>query len=63
MWIDWSGGDMPVPRGTLVDIRCRDGEVFHSQPAGQDAGPYRSHASHWAHTGSFSDIVAYRVVE
>ena len=26
-WIEWGGGECPVERGTLVDIKDRDGYV------------------------------------
>lgn len=29
-WIKWSGGDCPVPKGTLIDVKYRDGaENYH----------------------------------
>lgn len=69
-WIEWAGGEMPVPRGTRIDVRYRD-EATHT---GIDAGG--DYASYWGHEGqtdstrigaghpswSGVEIVAYRVV-
>ena len=55
-WIEWGGGDCPVPKGTLVDIRLRDGgEYLSCQP---DAWV-------WVHRYStvIDPIIAYRVVQ
>ena len=27
-WIDWGGGECPVEKGTLVDVRLRNGNTF-----------------------------------
>lgn len=56
-WTDWQGGEMPVPKGTTVDVRLRD------KPG---AAPilWRSMAAEslaWAHTGRLGDIVEYRI--
>lgn len=63
-WIEWKGGDCPVERGTLVDVRHRDGEEFLQVPAEKDG----SFAQDWSWeddlTGTLAayDIIAYRVV-
>ena len=51
-WIEWGGGDMPVSRGTVVEVIWRN-HGFQRDAANVFA---------WTHTGSVSDIVAYRVV-
>jgi hypothetical protein len=32
-WKDWDGYDGPVPRDTLVDLKCADGSVYINQLA------------------------------
>jgi hypothetical protein len=51
-WIEWMGGECPVPAGTAVEFRMRE--------AGDDI---RDDATslRWAHDGRSSDIVAYRL--
>ena len=51
-WIKWEGGECPVPKGTLVEVRIWAGEV------GVDV----AEAFWWDHRGKTGDIVAYRVV-
>lgn len=50
-WIEWEGGECPVPGDTLVEVRTRTGRV------GRDAAK----AFWWDHWDETSDIVAYRV--
>lgn len=47
-WIEWKGGECPVPADTLVCVRCRDG-YESSRP---------ENACNWR----WGDVVAYRVV-
>lgn len=56
LWIDWNGGECPVTKGTLVDIKYRDGDAYSDQPAGE-SGFCRD----WSHTGKGGDIVSYRL--
>lgn len=56
-WIDWLGGEMPVPPGTTVEVKYRDGGSGFDK-AGRDGGLAES----WSHDGNGADIVAYRVV-
>jgi hypothetical protein len=56
VWIEWSGGECPVPPGTVVEVRFRNG---NSDPD--------SNAEWWTwdwdcDRESTRDIVAYRVV-
>jgi hypothetical protein len=62
-WIEWRGGDCPVPDGTLVDIRMRSGEIALALPANQIAKGRNPDASYafWENEGSSADIVAYRL--
>ena len=52
-WIEWHGGECPVPPEMLVKVRLRDGFA---------AGPGRAVLYEWGHTGLFGDIVEYCTV-
>ena len=52
-WIEWSGGERPVPRGALIIAECRDRREML-----MGAADLR-----WTHQGDYRDIVRYRVVE
>lgn len=52
-WIDWHGGDCPVPRGTVVSVRLRGG--------GEATRLTYPEALVWSHIFEPHDIVAYRV--
>lgn len=59
VWIEWSGGERPVPMGTLVDVVHRDGYKYCNQLAGASG----SHAEDWSWMDDHpSDIVGYRIV-
>lgn len=64
-WIDWPGGECPVPRGTLVDVRYRCGRENNHVSAGIscDMGGSDSDwcAEDWSHDNSGNDIIAYRL--
>lgn len=72
-WIAWDGSLFdpdteapytPVPRGTLVDVRFRDGVKYERVPAGEILSENRDAAStFWKNEGQGNDIVAYRVVQ
>ena len=55
-WIDWSGGECPVPIGVTVDVTHRHGKKYLKQSAGCEGL-----ARFWDHTGSGGDIIAYRI--
>ncbi|AXQ69385.1 hypothetical protein HOU02_gp340 [Caulobacter phage CcrBL9] len=61
-WINWEGGEMPLPQGTLVDVKHRDGTTYTEQFAGSIEGA----AAEWFHgdeqngATSPADIIAYR---
>ncbi|WP_392430557.1 hypothetical protein [Edwardsiella piscicida] len=68
-WIEWKGGEMPVERGTLVDVKYRDGAetigVTADLMPGEEGyfrkgGVYRN-ATDWACDFMPYDIVAYRL--
>lgn len=61
-WIEWSGGDCPVPRETIVKVRYRD--ELGPEPSGNTRDWFmadRADAWRWSHMGNQHDIVAYRV--
>lgn len=56
-WIAWSGGDMPVPRGAMVEVKFR----LDGVPTERNlAGAWRW--NHYAGVKNDYDIVAYRRV-
>jgi hypothetical protein len=62
-WIKWNGGECPVEKGVLVDVRYRDGDEKLGIPAlvgvpGREATEY-----FWHDEGVGCDIVAYRLSE
>lgn len=54
-WIEWSGGECPVPPDTLVEVLFRNGETDYTV---QDAATYC-----WDHVKCDQDIISYRVVD
>ena len=53
-WIEWHGGECPVPAGALVYVRFRNGVV-----GGLSGERVREYG--WDHEGAVYDIVAYRI--
>ena len=51
-WIEWHGGEQPVPDGTKVEVLLRDG----------DKGVEKAREWLWEHDYGEGDIVKYRVV-
>lgn len=60
-WIAWGGGERPVPRETLVDIRLRCGGKVPSVKA--DWVDWRWVGVPGSDSEGASDIVAYREVK
>ncbi|UCQ36410.1 hypothetical protein AABD69_09110 [Edwardsiella piscicida] len=62
-WCEWKGGKIPVVRGTLVDVKYRDGVEESAVPAGHFASFWKRDASQpfWCHDYVCNDIVAYRL--
>ena len=52
-WIEWGGGECPVKKGTLVDVKFPDGMTSSDA---QPAGSYR-----WTLRNCVDDIAAYRL--
>ena len=58
-WIEWKGGECPVPKGTLVDVKHGDGSEHLNEPAGVALSAASSWGHHDGHT--YSNIIAYRL--
>lgn len=52
-WIEWNGGECPVPPNTKVEIQYPDNDVDSCIASAVD----------WNHYGMGGDITAYRVVK
>jgi len=50
-WIEWKGGECPVPGDTVVTIRCRSGD--------EDTGPASNY--YWLYDEDSCDIISYRI--
>ncbi|AUG88573.1 hypothetical protein [Pseudomonas phage TC6] len=55
-WIEWNGGECPVPYGTKVDVIYRDGYKTSMRIVWLDFNH-----NVWSHLNDEGDIVAYRV--
>lgn len=54
VWITWAGGECPLPKGAVVDVKLLSGEVRRNCAA---------YILDWAHRGGYpTEIGAYRVV-
>lgn len=63
-WIEWGGGECPVEKGTLVDVKYRCGDVNLHIKAGEpdSAGSIdTAFAVRWSKLGAEYDIIAYRL--
>lgn len=62
-WIEWGGGECPVPEGALVDVRYRNSEKFPDTfgTIALEVGGYGATGRHWNHDGYPNDIIAYRL--
>lgn len=54
-WIEWTGGDRPVPAHTKVITRLRNGYT--------ETIPTRASVYRWSHLDVDDDIVAYKIVD
>lgn len=63
-WIQWNGGEMPVEKGTLIDVKYRRGSVNLHVKAGEIPSggsiPHRC-AIDFKHDDVPGDIIAYRL--
>lgn len=56
-WIEWNGGVCPVERGTLVDVKHRNGNTLTEKKALHTG----SGCVEWQHSSCGRDIIAYRL--
>lgn len=54
-WIEWKGGDRPVLRKLLVEVRYRNG---YKEPA-----PIQADQLNWDNDRDPDDIIAYRIIK
>ncbi len=69
-FIPWHGGEMPVPRGTMVHVKLRSGkEVICTAGYHPSSKQFKRlsdnwlYATDWSHDNEPEDIVAYRVYD
>lgn len=63
-WIKWNGGEMPVEKGVLIDVKYRDGVVNLHVKAGigvSTGSVTERTAAGFYHDGRKYDIIAYRL--
>lgn len=60
-WIEWKGGECPVPKGTLVDVRYLNGKVKCGLPALESVSGCNAAEPYWFNDGWDYDITAYRL--
>ena len=64
-WIQWNGGEMPVEKGTLIDVKYRDGLINLHVIAGfggcSTGSIKHKCAINFNHYGHSVDIIAYRL--
>ncbi|MBD8181656.1 hypothetical protein IFU25_08065 [Pantoea agglomerans] len=53
-WIEWGGGECPVPEGVKAEIKFRDGDCAELDTW--------LDILEWRHKGYGSDIIAYRII-
>lgn len=60
-WTEWNGGECPVSKGVLVDVKLRNGVEFDNQYARSNDGTSWAEPAYWRHDGVPYDIIAYRL--
>lgn len=61
-WIEWKGGECPVERGTLVDVKFEDDMVMFGAPVGITGGEFERHLIDWSDDiCDGTRIIAYRL--
>jgi len=60
-WVEWTGGDCPIPEGAGCQVQYRDGFISPEKAALN----IRRSAHIWAHMPEMRgfDIIAYRLVQ
>ncbi len=59
-WIKHNSAHCPVPTGTIVDIRCKNGDGYYGVAAGIKL---EALSLFWQGSGSEFDIIEYRIRE
>lgn len=67
-WIEWLSDEMPVEKGTIIDVKYSDGDELHGAPCGvytnymeSKNGENASAEAFGSGDGSYVHIVAYRL--
>ena len=60
-WIEWKGGECPVAKGTLVDVRFKNGMEMVGAPAGQTPDHLPRNITAWARSNAPGAVIAYRL--
>ena len=60
-WIEWGGGECPVPYGTMVDVKYRDGLIKKGLQALIVNSGRSASRLFWAKDNIPTDIIAYRL--
>ncbi|HHL7169726.1 hypothetical protein [Klebsiella phage ZCKP8] len=60
-WIEWGGGECPVPEGTLVDVKYRDGVIKKGLQALIVNSGRSASRLFWVKDNIPTDIIAYRL--
>lgn len=62
-WIEWNGGECPVEKGLMVDIRVRDGREERNLAANTltKGRIHDASCEFWKNDGMAGDIMAYRL--
>jgi hypothetical protein len=62
-WIDWAGGECPVPGDTLVNYASRDTDAMHGElGVACEAEVFRADELEWGFPKMCYSVRAYRVV-
>lgn len=62
-WIQWPGGECPLPEGTRVNVRYRNGqEILNLRALVLERRLEDASCAFWMHENSPLDIVAYQLV-
>lgn len=62
-WIKWEGGECPLPKGTLVDVKYRDGFKQKGCPVGRTLAEFERNVFFEANSDPSYDIIAYRLAK
>lgn len=62
-WIEWGGGECPVSKGTMVEVKYRHGNSAICPALIDTRSISKATAAFWRNDGMCADIIAYRVVK